>query len=271
MGQTVLITGTSSGIGKAAAKRFQREGWNVVATMRDPGKERELTALENVLVTRLDVTDVDSIRQAVTQATEHFGPIDVLVNNAGFGAFGILEASPVEAIKSQFDTNVFGVIETIKAVLPGMRARREGLILNVSSMGGKIAFPLGSLYHGTKFALEGLSEALSYELAAIGVTIKLIEPGGVKTEFGGHNFIFAKDDSMAEYRDIVAKVEKGFAAFWHVSEEVDGVADVIYTAATDGSRQLRYISGNDAQQILALRKSSDDETVLATFRKQFDL
>ena len=169
MANTILITGASSGIGKSTAKYFQEKGWNVVATMRNPQADTELTELENVLVTRLDVQDSDSIARAVRLSIETFGKIDVLLNNAGYGAFGVLEATPMEKIRRQFDVNVFGLVETTKAVIPHFRAKRSGTIINVSSIGGKVTFPLGSLYHATKFAVEGLSEAMSYEMAPIGV------------------------------------------------------------------------------------------------------
>ncbi len=271
MSQTVLITGASSGIGKTSAKLFQERGWNVVATMRDPSKEQDLTKLDNVLVTHLDVTEPDSIRAAVSAGAERFGQIDVLVNNAGFGVYGPLEASSLDTIRRQFDTNVIGLLETTKAVLPAFRARRQGVVINVSSIGGKLTFPLGSLYHGTKFAVEGISEALSFELAAIGVTVKIVEPGGVKTDFGGRSFTFSNDESMTEYAEIVEKVQKGFASFWDRAEEVTGVAGVIYEAATDGTDQLRYVSGNDAHAILAKRSAEDDATFVGDMRKQFSL
>lgn len=164
MNKTILITGASSGIGKITAKYFQEKGWNVVATMRTPEKEEELIPLDNVLVTRLDVQDSASIKDAVSAGIEKFGKIDVLLNNAGYGAYGPLEATPMEKIRRQFNVNVIGLMETIKAVLPHFRANKDGIIINISSIGGKMTFPLGSLYHGSKFAVEGLSEALSFEM-----------------------------------------------------------------------------------------------------------
>ena len=137
MKKTILITGASSGIGKTTAKLFQRNGFNVVATMRSPEKEEELKNLDNVLVTRLDVTDAESIQAAVEKGIKRFGLIDVLLNNAGFGAYGPLEATPNDKIKRQFDTNVIGLLETTKAVLPHFRANKSGIVINISSMGGK--------------------------------------------------------------------------------------------------------------------------------------
>jgi NADP-dependent 3-hydroxy acid dehydrogenase YdfG len=186
MNKTILITGSSSGIGRATATLFHEKGWNVVATMRRPESESELNKLDRVLVTRLDVIDLESIQAAVKQGLDRFGKIDVLLNNAGFGVFGPLEATPLEKIREQFETNVLGLLATTKVLLPIFRANREGMIINVSSVGGKITFPLGSLYHGTKFAIEGISEALSFEMAEIGVKVKIVEPGAVRTNF---NFV----------------------------------------------------------------------------------
>src|SRR5262249_51783053 len=205
MSKTILITGASSGIGKATAKYFQQKGWNVVATMRTPEKEQELTSLDRVLVVRLDVQDAASIGRAVKAGIERFRKIDVLLNNAGYGAFGPLEATPMEKIRRQFDVNLIGLLETTKALLPHFRANRDGVIINISSIGGRMTFPLGTLYRGTKFAVEGVSEALSFEMAAIGVRVKIVEPGAIKTDFGGRSFDFNSDESLVEYQEYVAK------------------------------------------------------------------
>jgi NAD(P)-dependent dehydrogenase (short-subunit alcohol dehydrogenase family) len=174
MNKTVLITGASSGIGKATAKRFQSAGWNVVATMRSPEDERELNNLDRVLVTRLDVLDLPSIQLAVQEGLARFGKLDVLLNNAGYGAYGPLEVTPMEKIRRQFDVNVTGLLATTQAVLPYFRVQRSGTIINISSIGGRITFPLGTLYHGTKFAVEGLSESLHFELLPLGIRVKLV-------------------------------------------------------------------------------------------------
>ncbi|HET7349027.1 MAG TPA: SDR family NAD(P)-dependent oxidoreductase, partial [Acidobacteriaceae bacterium] len=149
MAQTVLITGCSAGIGRAAAELFAEKGWNVVATMRSPQAAGELAGKKNVLVTALDVTNEDSIAAAVKQAEERFGAIDVLVNNAGFGLYGLLEATSVESIRKQFETNVVGLLATTRAVLPGMRKKRSGVVVNVGSIAGKMTYPLGAMYNGT--------------------------------------------------------------------------------------------------------------------------
>ena len=271
MAQTILITGSSTGIGKATAQLFQAKGWNVVATMRSPKNETELSALDNVLVTRLDVTDASSIKQAIEAGIEKFGQIDVLVNNAGYGAYGPLEAFSMEKIRRQFDTNVLGLLETTKGVLPHFRANKSGTIVNISSIGGQMTFPLGALYHGTKFAVEGISEALHFELDAIGVKMKIVEPGMINTDFGGRSFDFTNDESMAEYQDVVQKLFGGWAASTFPGSAPEVVADVIHNAVTDGTKTLRYRAGDDAVELLDQRKALDDKTFIDGLKAQLNL
>ncbi|THB64027.1 MAG: SDR family oxidoreductase [Desulfovibrio sp.] len=271
MNKTILITGASSGIGKATAKLFQAKGWNVIATMRTPEKETELTQLDNIFVTRLDVLDSGSITSAVAQGIDKFGKIDVLLNNAGYGAYGLLEATPMEKIERQFGVNVFGLLETTKAILPHFRANKSGVIVNISSIGGKMTFPLGTLYHGTKFAVEGLSEALHFELEAIGVKVKIVEPGMIKTDFGGRSFDFSNDTTLTEYQAMVEKLMAAFGAAAHGGSSPDVVAEVILQAATDGTDQLRYTAGEDAKVFMANRKAADDATFIQGVKAQMGL
>jgi NAD(P)-dependent dehydrogenase (short-subunit alcohol dehydrogenase family) len=271
MSKTILITGASSGIGKAAAKRFQAAGWNVVATMRAPEKEQELNMLERVLVTRLDVQDLSSIQAAVDEGLACFGGLDVLLNNAGYGAYGPLEATTMEKIHRQFDVNVIGLLATTKAVLPHFRGQRSGTIVNISSIGGKMTFPLGSLYHGTKFAVEGLSESLHYELLPLGVRVKIVEPGMVKTDFAGRSFDFSNDLALAEYQPLVQGFLSALGPMAANASPADLIADIIFGAATDGTDQLRYEAGPDAVQLLNLRRQTDDTTFIGGIRGQFGL
>lgn len=271
MDKVIVITGSSSGIGKASAKLFQEKGWKVVATMRQPDKEEELNTLDNVMVTRLDVQNLSSIEKAVAQSIEQFGHIDVLLNNAGYGAFGLLEAFSRERIRRQFDVNVFGLLDVTKAVLPHFRKRKSGMIINVSSIGGRMAFPTGSLYHGTKFALEGISEALSYELEAIGCKVKIVEPGATKSDFGSRSLDVGIDERLTEYQDFAGKVMNSFQQADRYVAEAREVAEVIYEAATDGSDQLRYESGKDAKQLLLQRQQVDDVTFMKGMKKQMGL
>lgn len=269
MPNTVLITGTSSGLGRATAKLFQSRGWNVVATMRTPGKETELNQLERVLVTRLDVQDRASIDAAVAAGIARFGRIDALVNNAGYGAYGPLEATSVDKIRRQFDVNVLGLLATTQAVLPHFRARRGGTIVNVSSVGGRIAFPLGSLYHGTKFAVEGLSEALQYELATFGVRVKVVEPGGIATDFGGRSLDFSNDPSLVEYQPLVRSVLDVMGPMMSQGSSPERIAKVVYAAVTDESDQLRYEAGSDARQMLADRRAANDADFFGAMKARF--
>ncbi len=273
MTKTIFITGCSSGIGRMTAKYFQENGWNVIATVRsNPEADAELNALDNVLVAALDVTKQDMIEAAVAAGIDRFGAIDVLLNNAGYGAYGILEATPEHKIRMQFDVNVVGPLLCTKAVLPHMRARGEGTIINISSMGGKITFPLGTLYHGSKFAVEGMSEALSFELAAIGIKVKMIEPGMINTNFAETvGAMFDIDPTQTEYAPFVEKVMAGMQQVGSQHSEPILVAETIWQAATDGSDQLRYIAGVDAEQIIAARKAMEDPEYLAMIRNNMGL
>ena len=164
--------------------------------MRKPENETELTNLEKVLVTQLDVLNLDYIENSVKLGISKFGKIDFLVNNAGNGAYGSLESFSKEKIRRQFDTNVMGLLDVTQALLPHFRQNKNGTLINISSMGGKITFPLGALYHGTKFAIEGISEALSYEVEQFGGKMKIIEPGVIATNFAGRSFDFSNDETQ---------------------------------------------------------------------------
>lgn len=271
MNKTILITGASSGIGAATAKLFVQEGWNVIATMRKPEHETELRTSDNVLVTKLDVLDLYSIENAVNEGIQKFGKIDVLVNNAGYGAYGTLESFPRENIVRQFNTNVIGLIDVTKALLPHFRVNKSGIIINISSIGGKMTFPLGALYHGTKFAVEGISESLSFELEQFGGKVKIIEPGAIATDFSERSLDFSNDESLTEYQSMVGKINAGMPAFFANASPASVVADVIYKAATDGTNQLRYTAGEDAKVIIENRRQVDDAAFIEGMKTQFGL
>jgi NAD(P)-dependent dehydrogenase (short-subunit alcohol dehydrogenase family) len=264
---TILITGASSGIGKATALRFQSEGWNVIATMRDPAAGADLAALDNVLVTRLDVTDGSSIAAAVEEGIDRFGRIDTLLNNAGYGAYGPLEAFSTDRIRRQFDTNVIGLLEMTKAVLPHMRANRAGTIVNISSIGGQITFPLGTLYHGTKFAVEGLSEALHYELEPLGIRVRIVEPGMVRTDFGGRSFDFAMEEALSDYAPTAQAMGRLFGKLASDPSAPEVVAGVIWQAVTDTGDRLRFRAGADAHALLDDRKAKDDAAFIGGLKE----
>ncbi|MFB5763700.1 SDR family oxidoreductase [Paenibacillus medicaginis] len=262
MMKTILITGASTGLGKATAMHFAEQGWNIAATMRSPEKETELIRHNHILVTRMDVQQPETIHQAVNEAIEHFGQIDVLVNNAGYGAVGIFEAATEEQIHNQFDVNVFGLMRATQAMLPHFRANRNGLIINISSQGGRITFPLTSLYHATKFAVEGFSESLSYELASQNIRVKLIEPGIVNTPWYS-SAVRLNHEALSDYNDFTDSFNKDFEKFVqnnaHLQATPEMVAETIYKAAVDESNRLRYPAGKDAEEILKKREQLSDE------------
>lgn len=273
MKKTVLISGTSSGIGQASAKLFQANGWNVVATMRDPQKAAELDGMPDVLVTRLDVQDRQSIAHAVEAGIERFGRIDLLVNNAGYGQNGIFEATSREKIQEQFDVNVFGVMDVTRAILPHFRAAEGGAIINVSSGAGLFTLPTLSIYCASKFALEGFTEALSYEMRALNVSVKSVIPhGGVSaTSFQQRAAAtFAADPALSAYDAFLERSMQAFAGMVAARMMSSGeVAEVIYRAATDGSDRLRYLVGDDARGFVKARHGMADQEYVDFMRAHF--
>lgn len=267
--KTIVITGTSSGIGLATAKYFAENGWNVAATMRRPENDQILTSLANIKTYQLDVTDENSLSKAQAAILQDFDQIDVVVNNAGYGLMGAFEAASIEQIQNQFDTNVFGLMRVTQAFLPHFRANKSGLFINISSLGGLTTFPLFSLYHSTKWAVEGFSESLSYELAEHGIQVKLIEPGGVKTDFSSRSLDFTHKENLTAYRDISERLQAAMtqSSSWAVTTP-EQVAEAIYTAATDHKTQLRYLVGQDAHELYTLRQQMDDDAFIAQIKQQ---
>jgi NAD(P)-dependent dehydrogenase (short-subunit alcohol dehydrogenase family) len=237
MSKTVLITGASSGIGEVTAKYFLEKGWNVAATMRSPIDTTDWPMAKNVICPRLDVTLPETIDSAVRETVERFGRIDVLVNNAGYALMGPIEGVTPEQLERQFQTNVFGLVATMQTVLPIMRQQGSGTIINVTSVGGRLAFPLTSAYHATKWAVEGLSESIRYELHRFNIQVKIIEPGGIKTNFIDRGSAWA---SHPDYADLSEQVRQFSAGLNDSLPGPEGVAKAIYRAATDRSGRLRY-------------------------------
>lgn len=270
MPKTVLITGCSSGFGEASACLFADKGWNVIATMRNPTNACD--EYPNVLVTRLDVQDRESIKSAVAASIARFGQIDVVLNNAGYGLSGVFEGTPREKIQDQFDVNVFGVMDVIRETLPHFRKNRSGLYINVSSGAGVFGLPMISLYNASKFALEGFSESLSYELAALGIGVKIIEPGGVtETRFGHRSGAeFSSTSTPADYNNFLAGAGVVFDALRQSSERStsEQVARVIYDAATDGTDQLRYVATEDIKTFVDKRRGSSEEEYIQFMRER---
>jgi NAD(P)-dependent dehydrogenase (short-subunit alcohol dehydrogenase family) len=245
--KTIFITGASTGLGKATAKLFQSKGWQVIATMRKPENETELSQLENVMLLPLDVTNVEQINDCVKSVTGKYN-VDVVLNNAGYGLMGALEAVTDEQIVKQLDTNLLGVIRVTKAFIPYFTEKKKGLFITTTSIGGLVGFPLGSTYHATKWALEGWSESLSYELSLHNIGIKTIAPGGIVTDFIGRSLEVGNHPA---YEDMLQKI---FALFqpegFSTAEEI---AELVYEAATDGQNKITYIGGEYANALYKRR------------------
>jgi NAD(P)-dependent dehydrogenase (short-subunit alcohol dehydrogenase family) len=258
--KTIFITGASTGLGKATAKLFAANGWKVIATMRNPGNETELNLIDNITLLPLDVTNVDQIKET-TQKAMALGNIDVVFNNAGYGLIGPMETVTNEQLVKQLDTNVLGVMRVTQAFIPYFREKQNGLFITTTSIGGLITFPLSSVYHATKWALEGWSESLAFELNQFGIGVKTVSPGGIRTDFVHRSL---DTTSHPAYDKLVEKL------YAHISEDdfstAEQIADVVYEAATDGKDKLRYVAGADAQALYTQRIQVGDEA----FRKEFD-
>lgn len=252
--KTVVVTGASSGIGKATAQFFAKKGWNVVATMRKPAAEMDLIEAANLKLVPLDVQDSASVKAAVETVLATFGTIDVWVNNAGYGVFGPIEAASRAQVQRQYDVNVFGLIECVQAIAPHFRAQRAGVLINVTSIGGLAASPGYGIYNSSKFAAEGLSEGLWYELGAFGIKVKLVEPGVTKTAFGGRSMDVLDFSVLSDYAPLMKKVEAARARFTKSPAMPELVAVTIFDVANDPSDRLRYVVGADAKRLWLLRR-----------------
>jgi NAD(P)-dependent dehydrogenase (short-subunit alcohol dehydrogenase family) len=239
--KTVLITGCSSGYGLEAARHFHAQGWNVIATMRTPRAD-VLPQSPRIRVMALDVTRPESIHAAI----EASGTIDVLVNNAGIGVIGVFEVTPMSTVREVFETNTFGVMAMTQAVLPQFRARRSGVVVNVTSSVALGSFPLAAAYTASKVAVEGFTESLAHELAAFNVRIKLVEPGfGPTTNFGHNGEARMRGLFPEAYAEFTRPILASFSQVSAVTKESD-VAEAVYRAANDVSGQLRFPAGPDA-------------------------
>ena len=239
--KTVLITGCSSGYGLETARHFHAQGWNVIATMRTP-REGILPRSERLRVLALDVTKPESIAAAI----EACGPIDVLVNNAGIGVIGVFEATPMATVREVFETNTFGVMAMTQAVLPQLRARRSGVVVNVTSSVTLAPMPLAAVYTASKMAIEGFTGSLAHELEAFNVRVKLVEPGyGPTTRFASN--VGTRMDGLfpQAYAAFTEPILASFAQVTAVTTASD-VAEAVYRAANDASGQLRFPAGADA-------------------------
>ncbi len=232
--------------------------------MRTPAKAHESLRRPNVHLLPLDVTEPASIRTAVAEAVSRHGGIDVLVNNAGYGLVGPFEATTSEQVARQFATNVFGLMDVTREVLPHLRERRSGLVVNVASMGGRITFPLYSVYHATKWAVEGFSEALNYELEEHGVRVKIVEPGPIRTDFYDRSMDLVAKEGLSAYDAFAAKAMPNMQSAGDKSPGPEAVAEFICNAATDGSSRIRYQASSAPS--LALRRLLPDRLFMGIVR-----
>ena len=265
--KAIFITGASSGLGRATAKLFASKGWNVIASMRDPKKEKELGNISGIQLMSFDVTDPHEIESVANQVVGS-GGVDVVFNNAGYGLAGALEGLTDEQILRLVNTNMLGTIRTTKAFLPHFREKRAGLFINTTSIGGLLTVPFNSIYHATKWALEGWSESMAFELNHFGIGIKTIEPGGIRTDFFTRSLDTGRHPA---YDALVNKVmgmitdRKQMATY----SSPDQIAEVVYEAATDGKDQLRYVAGADAKSMYAMRLQLGDEAFRKAMARQF--
>jgi NAD(P)-dependent dehydrogenase (short-subunit alcohol dehydrogenase family) len=262
--KVAVITGSSSGIGLESALMLARNGYNTYATMRSPEKDTSIkVAVQNegipIRVVQLDVTDDNSMKNAIDHIISEAGRIDVLINNAGYGLGGALEDLSMEEIKSQYETNLFGQIRVIHAIIPTMRKQRSGRILNISSGNGIFGFPGISAYVSTKFAIEGLSESIAYELEPFGIKVILIEPGFVLTNFRNSMMIAKKaQDPASPYSAMMQEIMANVSRLAKNASSTELVANIILDAASNPSPRLRYLAGKDVEFWAAGKKNMDE-------------
>ena len=271
-----LVTGSSSGIGFETALTLARSGFHTYASMRNLEKSKNITEIASteklpLQVVQLDVNDDRTIKDAIHKIVAERKRIDVLVNNAGYGLFGSLEDLSIEEIKAQFETNFFGVLRVTQQVIPVMRKQNTGTIVNVSSVGGHIGIPVVSAYHSTKFALEGLSESISYELEPFGIRVVIIEPGVIRTNIMNSSVSAKKAlNPKSPYFPLMQKVENHFKSLLeNVSSPPEEVAKVILQAITSENPQLRYTVGDDATTLLQAKRTISDAEFGDLIKQQF--
>lgn len=275
--QIAVVTGSSTGIGFETSLALARNGFHTYATMRNldkSGKIMEIASNENLPldVLRLDVTDDKSIKEAIGQVYDKNKRIDVLINNAGYALAGPLEETSTEEIKTQFETNFFGAIKTMQSVIPIMRNQKNGKIVNITSMGGRIAIPLDPIYHGTKFALEGLSECIRYELGLFNIKIILIEPGAVGSNFWNNIKMANKsENSLSPYQNVIDTVSETFSKMSENVISPSDVATIIIKAVTTNTPEFRYVVGEDAKMIMEKSKNLSDKEFENFIKEQFNL
>jgi NAD(P)-dependent dehydrogenase (short-subunit alcohol dehydrogenase family) len=264
--KVAVVTGSSTGIGYETSLILARNGFLTYATMRNLNKGENIKSVatkENlpIRIKQLDVTDDVSVKNAIQTISSDAGRIDILVNNAGYGLNGAFEDLAMDEIKAQYETNVFGLIRTTQAVLPIMRRQKSGTIVNISSGAGRFGFPTGSAYVSTKFAVEGLSESMSYELESFGIKVAIVEPGVIRTNFGDGLIVAKKSqDPNSPYSQMMQRSASGFEKMMKNASSPDVVAKVVLSAIRDENPSLRYLAGSDVEIWLGgKRKVADEE------------
>ena len=263
--KVAVVTGTSSGIGLETSLALARSGFRTYATMRNLNKSENIKSVatkENlpIHINQLDVTDDISIKNAVQAIFSEVGRIDVLVNNAGYALNGAFEDLTIDEIKAQFETNLFGVIRTSQAILPIMRKQQFGIIVNMSSGAGRLGYPGGSAYISTKFAVEGLSESMAYELEPFGIKVVLVEPGVIRTNFANATVVAKKSqDPNSPYSQLMQKIASSFEHMMENGSSPDLVAKVVVKAVTSENPSLRYLAGKDIETWMEGKRNMSDE------------
>jgi NAD(P)-dependent dehydrogenase (short-subunit alcohol dehydrogenase family) len=263
--KVAIVTGSTTGIGYETAIHLARNGFYTYATMRSLSKAEKITKKaksENLplSVIQLDVTDDISITNAIDTVINESGKVDILVNNAGYGLIGSIEDMSIEELKAQYETNVFGVFRVTKAVLPHMRKQHGGSIINISSIAGRIALPLYSAYVSSKFAIEGLSESLAYELEPFGIKVAIIEPGAIRTNFRRERASKGSSEG-SPYSSMMQSHSKVIEKILKHRLHPEEVAKTVIQAIENPKQKLRYIVGKDAEELIELRRKSSDEKV----------
>ena len=266
--KVAVVTGSSNGIGVEIALKLARNGYMTYATMRNLAKSKELKTrigddkqLRSLIRSmQLDVTDDDSVKKAIVSVVNESKRIDVLVNNAGYGLSGALEDISIQEFKDQFETNVFGLIRTTQEVIPIMRKQNSGIIVNISSGVGRFGIATSSAYVSSKFAVEGLSESISYELEPFGIRTILVEPGVIKTNFINSSVTAKRSlDPNSPYIHFIERMKNGMSKLIENAAEPELVANVVIDAIEDKNPKLRYLAGKDVEQILGIKDKVSDE------------
>lgn len=275
--KVVIVTGSSSGIGLETSILLARSGYTTYATMRDIDKAkplREIAINESLPLTiiQLDVTKENSVSNAIESITKSSGRIDILVNNAGYGLTGAFEDLEIDEIKSLYETNFFGLIRTTQSVLPVMRQQKSGIIVNISSGLGRFGIATSSAYSSSKFAIEGLTESMSYELEAFGIRTIIVEPGIIKTNFLKSSKLARKaTDPNSPYRNFIQNMEKGMKNLIENGQDPRFVAEIILKAIEDPIPRIRYLAGKDVEQIMQIKSKLSDEDFHIMLKKMVNL